>query len=90
MPCASFIKVMAEQFVSLFSVSDKTKEIQSKRKEESNVSEKETEEELSAVALANKKTRTEVEYSEPKRNVRIRKFETGRPWLNLILKIQSL
>ena len=73
-----------------FSISDKTKEIPRKRKEESNVSEKETEEELSAVALANKKTRTEAEYSEPKKNVRIRKFQTGRPWLKLILKIQSL
>lgn len=73
-----------------FSISDKTKEIPRKRKEESNVSEKETEEELSAVALANKKTRTEAEYSEPKKTVQIRKFQTGRPWLKLILKIQSL
>ena len=95
MPDAAFIKVMMDspKYNSLFryfSTSDKTKEIQRKQKQELNVSEKETEEELSAITLAKKKTLTEGECFEPKQNVQIWKFQTSRPWPNLILKIQSL
>lgn len=91
MPCASFIKVMADSpkqicLFHYFSTSGKTKEIQRKWKKESNVCEKETEEELSAIALANKKTRTAAECTKLKQNTQIQKFQmqwkNGHLWLN--------
>ena len=95
MQCTSF-KVMADSpkhngSICYFSSSDKTKEIQGN--EESNASEEETDKELSAITLANKKTRTEAECSKIKQKAWIQKFHTVEEWSSVastILKMQSL
>ena len=61
------------QLFQYFCTSGKTKEIQGKQKEESIVSEEQTGEEISVIALGSNKTWTEAEYSKPQQNSWIKK-----------------
>ena len=60
-----------------------------KQKEESTLSGKETGEEVSTIALANKKTQTEAGHSEPQQNALVQKISDAVGYIYLTIELNT-